>query len=621
MENTVKSGDQGIVCDSSDSSPSQVGNMDLSWGKRDTSDAATVSTRASSKETSPPKDVPVDVPDVEKGKQNTDTWTLEEEAPPGKMTLKSFIPELSWYLQTKHGKQHIKEVVMDQNNWKAGVTVALVSVPLSISLGIASGTTPMRGIACAIFGGLCAGIFGSSDYNIVGPAGALSGMLTSYVIQWGEDCLPWISIMSSVICLACLALRLDTFMLLMPNSVFEGFTVAVALIIGLNQINFACGLSPDKKHKLFIMNIVESIKTLDETTWSSLILFLLSAPTLWFLMRKIPKIPWTVLLPVVSIPIGFLADPDRDHLGFDLLTLKSKYGMLEPEIVQPLRSSDATFVDLLIPSFSVAIVAVLETLISAKIAAGRVDRDFKELGEMRGLVIAHAVCGVTGGMPPTGVFVRTSLNVSLGATHRFSQTLNACVVAIISLALMPVFSYIPQPTIAAILVVASVRMFPRTYLMKLWREDKSALALCLVTAAVCVGEDPVIGLAVGMAIALLAQAKKLMRSPFVDIKSKPSGSKKVYNISLHGPLTYINAETLTKKTRKLEDAAEVSLDLSGVRQVDHDGISTMGKLADKWVANNEDCKVYVKGVSTKLYPALSKFAWFTIAEDQGRVMI
>ena len=68
----------------------------------------------------------------------------------------------------------------------------------------------------------------------------------------------------------------------------------------------------------------------------------------------------------------------------------------------------------------------------------------------------------------------------------------------------------------------------------------------------------------------------------------------MYNISLHGPLTYINAETLTKKTRKLEDAAEVSLDLSGVRQVDHDGISTMGKLADKWVANNEDCKVCIR---------------------------
>merc|ERR1719161_2487650 len=109
-----------------------------------------------------------------------------------------------------------------------------------------------------------------------------------------------------------------------------------------------------------------------------------------------------------------------------------------------------------------------------------------------------------------------------------------------------------------------------------------------------------------------------MRSSFVDIKRKPSGSKKAYNVMLHGPLTYINAETLTVKTRKLEDAAEVFLDLSGVRQVDHDGLSAMGKLTDKWVKTNEDCKVYIKGVSTKLYLALSKVAWFKTAEDQCR---
>merc|ERR1719222_1373995 len=111
-------------------------------------------------------------------------------------------------VQTKHGRQHLKQVVLDPNNWRAGITVSLVSVPLSIALGIASGTTPTRGLSCAIFGGLCAGIFGSSDYNIVGPAGALSGMLSSYVFQWGQDCLPWISIMSAVICFVCLALRL-----------------------------------------------------------------------------------------------------------------------------------------------------------------------------------------------------------------------------------------------------------------------------------------------------------------------------------------------------------------------------------------------------------------------------
>lgn len=528
--------------------------------------------------------------------------------------------ELSWYVQTKHGRQHLlKDVVLDRNNWVAGITVALVSVPLSISLGIASGTTPMRGVAAAVFGGLCAGLFGSSDYNIVGPAGALSGMLMSYVVQWGEDVLPWLSLISAAICVVCVLLGLHTYMLLMPKSVFEGFTVGVALIIGLNQINFACGLMPGKKHKLFVMNIVESILSLGETKPSSLIVFAISAPLLWLLMRKVPKIPWTVLLPVVSIPLGFLCD--EGHLGFDLLTLKSKYGTLEPELVQPLAASGATFAEMLIPSLSIAIVAILETLISAKIAAGRVDRDFSELGEMRGLVISHAVCGAVGAMPPTGVFVRTSLNTSLGATHRFSQVLNAVVVALISLALMPVFSYLPQATIAAILVVAAVRMTPMTYMMSLWREDKRALGLCLLTAAICVGEDPVIGLAAGMALALLAGAEKMVRVRFVDIQSRPAGKKTAYKVAVRGPLTYVNAEAFVERARRLENCGEVSLDLSGVRQVDHDGIAAMGKVADCWAKVEPDCKVTVAGVGADIYPGLSKFAWFAKAEEQGRVAL
>eukprot|EP00928_Gymnodinium_smaydae_P087042 TRINITY_DN7139_c0_g1_i6.p1 TRINITY_DN7139_c0_g1~~TRINITY_DN7139_c0_g1_i6.p1 ORF type:complete len:888 (+),score=153.93 TRINITY_DN7139_c0_g1_i6:679-3342(+) len=561
------------------------------------------------------------VPDIEKGmSQKKAAWTDVNDPDSGAEEFGSWF-ELSWYVQTKHGRQHLKDVVTDKNNWIAGVTVAFVSVPLSIALGIASGTTPMRGVAAAVFGGLCSGFFGSSDYNIVGPAGALSGMLMSYSVQWGDDVLPWLSLISAAICLVCALLRLDTYMLLMPKSVFEGFTVGVALIIGLNQINFACGLTPGKKHKLFVMNIVESIITLGETKWPSLIVFILQAPLLWLLMRKIPKVPWTVILPTVSIGLGLLCE--YDLLGFDLLTLKSKYGILEPELVVPLKQSGATFLEMLIPSFSIAIVAVLETLISAKIAAGRVDRDFDELRELRGLVIGHAVCGATGAMPPTGVFVRTSLNTSLGATHRFSQVLNAIVVAIISLALMPVFSYLPQATIAAILVVASVRMCPMGYLQKLWAEDKGELAICLVTAAICVGEDPVIGLAIGMVLALLVSAKSMIKAPFVDIKSQPSGAngKRSYTVKLNGAVTYVNAETLERRVRRLEEASEVSLDLSGVRQLDHDGVCTLGKLTDLWAKSAPECKVWIKAVNARIYPALSKVAWFTKAEDAGRVQL
>ena len=211
--------------------------------------------------------------------------------------------------------------------------MAFVSVPLSIALGIASGTTPMRGVATAVFGGVCSGLFGSSDYNIVGPAGALSGMLASYVVSWDEACLPYISLMSAAICAVMAILRLDVYMLMMPKSVFEGFTVGLALIIGLNQINFACGITDVDKKKLFVLNIVESFKNLDQTRAPSLIVFLIQAPVLWFLMRKIPKIPWTVILPLVSIPLGVICS--EMDVGFELLTLKSKYGTLKPELVVP----------------------------------------------------------------------------------------------------------------------------------------------------------------------------------------------------------------------------------------------------------------------------------------------
>jgi len=388
-------------------------------------------------------------PDARKRQQGT---PHEREVAAQPFERKGFIEQIvanfrfqpSWYVKAKHGKQHIKEVIINSDNWRAGITVALVSVPLSISLGIASGTKPMRGVATAIFGGLCASLFGSSDYNIIGPAGALSGMFMSYCVKWSDDILPWLSLFSAVMVLVCALLKLHRYMLIMPTSVFEGFTVGVALIIGLNQINFACGLAPTKKHQLFVMNILESFKTLGETKPPSLILFLIQMPSLYFLMKKVPKVPWTVIIPVLSIPLGALCDADL--LGFELLTLKSKYGMLKPDMVKPLRplgeiAKSDEMMSVFVSAAGTALVAILETLM----AANRVDRSFNELIEMRGLTMAHAVCGLTGAMPPAGVFVQTSLNTQLGSTHRFSHFLNAVLVAIIAAALMPVFSYCRRP--------------------------------------------------------------------------------------------------------------------------------------------------------------------------------
>jgi SulP family sulfate permease len=531
------------------------------------------------------------------------------------------------YVSTKHGDQHIKEVVREKDNYKAGITVAFVSVPLSIALGIASGTTPVRGVATAIFGGLCASLFGSSDYNIVGPAGALSGMFMSYTIQWTDDVLPWISLVSSACVLACALAKLHTYMLFMPTSVFEGFTVGVALIIGLNQINFACGLQPEIKHKHFYMNIYESLIHLDETKWPSLVLFLIQMPTLWYLARRIPKIPWTVVYPLVSIPLGALAD--QGLLGFELLTLKSKYGMLTPALAEPLKplgeivpaEETGSF---LIAAFSTSVVAVLETLISAKIASTRVDRGFNEMIEMRGLTVAHVVCGLTGAMPPTGVFVRTSLNTGLGATHKFSQFLNAIVVMIIFMATMPIFSYVPQATIAALLVVASIRMTPISYLKRLWRENKGSLALCVVTALICVFEDPVIGLAVGMALALLYGAKRTLVAPQIRVSTVGTSASEtgiMHVVKAIGGLTYLNADVFVEKARKVGDATHVLFDMENLCSLDHDGFAAINKVVLAWQQSVGADNVYFSGVNSQIRETLTLSQWFLDATSAGRVQL
>jgi len=323
-------------------------------------------------------------------------------------------------------------------------------------------------------------------------------------------------LISATFVTAILLLRLQRFVALVPAPVFEGFTFAVAIIIGLGQLNFALGVTPAQKHERFVWNVYETLSAVTspgQLKMPSFIVFIVTTPLLLFLMRKYAKVPWTVIIPFASIALGWLGgvphgDDELPLLPLDLLTLKSLYGDLPFKLVQPLKPlhsvvNNEDIASLLFDSAGIAFVAVLETLISARIAATRTGISFDEAAEVRGLAIAHAVCGATGALPPTGVFVRTALNTSLGATHRFAQVLQATLVGIISLVGLPVFLFLPQATIAAILVVAAARMAPVEYLGQLWREGGKSFWLCIGTAAACVGLDPVYGLLIGTAFYFL----------------------------------------------------------------------------------------------------------------------
>ena len=228
-------------------------------------------------------------------------------------------------VETTEGRMPLFAAV--QRNLPAAVTVAIVSLSLSIALGIASGAGPQIGLSTAVWGGIVGGLFGSSPYNIIGPAGALVPLLSSYSAQWGPGILPWVSAGSAVLVFAIYATGMQKYMLIMPTAVFEGFTLAVALSIGLGQIPAGFGL-PAPCHADLITNLLESVAQLPEAQAASALVFVSEAVAMYVLCRRAPRVPWMAVVPLASLPLGWLGEA---HPLWGLPTLRSRYGTLSPQ--------------------------------------------------------------------------------------------------------------------------------------------------------------------------------------------------------------------------------------------------------------------------------------------------
>jgi len=278
----------------------------------------------------------------------------------------------------------------------------------------------------------------------------------------------------------------------------------------------------------------------------------------------------------------------------------AKYGALGAKDVFRLPNPDGWTLDsddivpFAVAVVSVSAIAVLDTLISAKIAESRTGFGFDSLKETKALGIGHLACGIFGAIPCTGVFVRTSINIDLGATHRIAQFMNAIFVVIVAALAMPVFEHLPLPSIAAVLWVASIRMVPTAKLKHLWHVDKIGFGVCMLTALVCVLLDPVIGLVVGMVISLLQNAMKMQTSPNAVQRIGDTST-----IVVRGPVTFVNAHHV--KATVLDIAAStctmsavyvstfnldaettnITLDLQHITGLDSDGATALKSLVNQ----------------------------------------
>lgn len=518
-------------------------------------------------------------------------------------------------------------------NWKSGITVSLVSIPLSISLALAAGATPLMGIITAVWAGILAALLGGSHYNIVGPTGALSGILATYAFLHGVEALPFLAILTGVMVLAVFLLKLERFIVLIPGSVVHGFTLGVAFIIGLNQLNFALNLNGLHKHERFIDNLLESLRHISDANVAIALITVAGIALLLLLSKYAPKIPGVIILALVGILLGYLSN--TGVMAFDLPTLATKYGDIPAKIIaMPTFSLGMLTRDAVATGFTIMLIAILETLISAKIADGMTKTKFNQRKEIFGLALANVGAGLFGGIPATAALARTTLNVNTGANHSTSAIVSSVAIAVISLLLLPYFKFLPLAMVAAILIYVAIKMVKGEHYRQLYRFDKQAFYLSLLVAAVTIIWDPIVGIAVGTVITLLAfvnqlatanaeinvndaEHKLIQRLPAQELDTMSrEGDLVVYRFA--GELVYINAQSHIETIRRLsDDVHTVVLSMRNLYYVDLDGIESLAEIIDDLMVHKK--KVVLAGIGKTIQPLMEKAHWYQNMVKKGDV--
>lgn len=525
-----------------------------------------------------------------------------------------------------------------KSNWKAGLTVSLVSIPLSVSLAIAAGSTPVAGIITAIWAGFFAALLGGSNFNIVGPTGALSGILATYAFLNGAESLAMLAVATGVVVIASWMLRLERYLVFIPANTIQGFTLGVAFIIGMNQLNFALGLPKLQGHEKFIDNIYESFTHFHLASIESLVVFAIFFAGIYFTekyrknVKFLANLPATALFAFIGILVGYLATVNI--LPLDLQTLGARYSNLSAQLFIIPNFSVHFDREFIVTVLTVSLIAIIETMLSARIADSMTKTKHHKRKEMFGLGIANIASGLTGGIPATAALARTSLNIKSGATDRMSGIVNAVAIIIISLFFLPYFKYIPMTVIAAILVTVAVRMIEKEHFVRMFHIDKKSFFIAMLVAFITIYEDPIIGILVGAAISLLLflenlshgyyeiivnnRQKKVVGRVFGDRNTDVTKDSHTLVYSIKGQFTYVNSQAHISRFDTDHDYHKnIILRLRELSFVDLDGVDGFEEIIE--ILERRGIDVYVTGANQLIAQMLLHSKGYRRLKKEGKV--
>jgi SulP family sulfate permease len=472
----------------------------------------------------------------------------------------------------------------------AGVTVGLVALPLAMAFGIASGVSPQAGLYTAVVAGFLISALGGSRLQIGGPTGAFVVIVAGIVGIHGISGLLTVTMMAGVILMVMAVTGLGTAVKYIPRPVTIGFTNGIAVLIASTQVKDFLGLETAPLPGEFVSRVRVLVSSLNSIHWRTVLIAAISLLIILVVPRFTKRIPGSI----VALVLATLAVA---AFGLSVETIGSKFGgiptglpnvslpQFRPELILPLLPAAVT----------VAMLAAIESLLSAVVADGMSGDRHNSNMELFAQGMANLAVPLVGGIPATGAIARTATNIRSGARTPVSGMVHALTLLLILLVAAPLARFIPLATLAAILFVVA-------YNMSEWREVRTILKLSradiivwLMTFGLTVLADLTVAVEIGMLLAALLYIYRVSQTTTVAPVTEEyieDGRPHVLQdkllpayvlvLRIHGPFLFGATEKLSEATVDVESLPPVViLRLRNMTAIDATGLHELEKLHDR----------------------------------------
>lgn len=492
----------------------------------------------------------------------------------------------------------------------AGVTVAIVALPLALAFGISSGVSAAAGLVTAVVAGLVAAIFGGSNVQVSGPTGAMAVVLAPVVAVHGASTVPLLAIMAGAMLVLMGLFGLGRVVSLIPWTVVEGFTLGIAIIIFLQQVPMAfgttatVGLNP-------ALAAAEAIGQADwSIAWQTVLIVVITWLLIVLLPRIHPAIPASLLAVVVATVIVIAFSMATPRIG------ELPSALPAPSIPTFEMSSLSSLIG---PAVSIALLAAIESLLSARVASRMADTGpYNPDRELSGQGLASIASGMFGGMPATGAIARTAVNVKTGARTRVSSIVHALLLLLVIYVGAQLVSTIPLAALAGVLMATAVRMVAPRTIKAVLRASRSDILIFFTTAAITVAFDLIVAVWIGIVVAAIVALKHVADQAGVRREELPGervdGDERIALVRIDGAMFFGAAERLQREFDEFTGIEVVIIRLSHLGGLDSTGANALVEIIETF--ETRGVTVLIKGLQPRHRQMAGAFGVFSALRDE-----